>query len=137
MRMPETSTPIATRTIALTAIAMLAFAANSLLCRLALGHHAIDAATFASVRIISGSAMLSGIMLHRGSIRSVAADWRAGAMLFVYVVFFSFAYLSLSAGTGALVLFGAVQITMFSAALGNGETFSRLSWFGLAFAVAV
>ena len=134
--MPENSIPIATRTIALTAVAMLAFAANSLLCRLALGHHAIDPAAFALVRVASGAAMLTAIMLLRGNRRILGeADWRAAAMLFTYMVFFTFAYLALSAGAGALVLFGAVQLTMFSAAVNNGETFSTASRLGLALAV--
>jgi drug/metabolite transporter (DMT)-like permease len=127
---------IATRTVLLTVVAMLAFAANSLLCRLALGQHLVDAATFASVRVISGAAMLSLIVLFRGRDRDRStADWRTAAMLFIYMTFFSFAYLSLSAGTGALVLFGAVQLTMFIIALHEGEHFSILSWAGLAAAI--
>src|SRR6185436_1371592 len=62
--------------------------------------------------------------------------WRAALMLFAYVVFFTYAYISLSAGTGALILFGAVQLTMFIAALRSGDSFSPLSWFGLALAIA-
>ena len=127
----------ATTTILLTIVAMVAFAANSLLCRLALGQHAIDAASFATIRVISGAAALSGIMLLQGNLRILGqADWRAAAMLFTYVVFFTFAYVSLSAGTGALILFGAVQLTMFIAALRSGEAFSPASWFGLALAIA-
>jgi drug/metabolite transporter (DMT)-like permease len=135
--MAQTALPTMTRTIALTVVAMIAFAANSLLCRLALGADTIDAASFATIRVISGAAMLSGIMLIQGNTRILAhADWRAAAMLFTYVVFFTLAYLSLSAGTGALILFGAVQLTMFIAALRAGETFSAMSWVGLALAVA-
>jgi len=126
-----------TRTIALTAIAMIAFAANSLLCRLALGKHAIDPSSFGAIRIVAGAAMLSAIMFLRGNRRILArADWRAAAMLFVYVVFFTFAYLAISAGTGALILFGAVQLTMFIVALRGGESFSPLSWLGFALAAA-
>ena len=125
------------RTILLTAVAMTAFATNSLLCRLALGHHTIDAATFASARVVAGAVTLAAIMVVRGNTRVVAdANWRAAAMLFAYMVFFSFAYLSLSAGTGALILFGTVQLTMFTVALRGGETFSRVSWTGLALAFA-
>jgi drug/metabolite transporter (DMT)-like permease len=80
---------------------------------------------------------LAVILSLRGEIRLAAkTDWRAAAMLFAYMVFFSFAYLSLSAATGALILFGAVQLTMFVAALRDGEPFSPLSWIGLALAVA-
>jgi drug/metabolite transporter (DMT)-like permease len=132
----DRTTP-AMRTILLTAVAMTAFAANSLLCRLALGHHTIDAATFVSVRVVAGAITLAAIMLIRGNNRVTAdANWRAAAMLFTYMVFFSFAYLSLSAGTGALILFGAVQLTMFTVALRSGETFSPISWAGLTLAIA-
>lgn len=125
----------ATRTILLTALAMLAFAANSLLCRLALGPHLIDAATFTSVRAISGAAALSAITLLRAATAEpTKADWRSAAMLFIYMVFFSFAYLYLGAGTGALVLFASVQLTMFTVALREGERFSLLSWAGFALA---
>lgn len=124
-------------TMLLTAIAMLAFAANSLLCRMALGAGLVDAASFTSVRIISGAVMLGLIVLPR--LRSQGrpkVDLRAVAMLFAYMIFFSFAYLSLSAGTGALILFGAVQVTMFVVGLRGGEHFSKSSWAGLALAVA-
>ena len=127
-----TSTPL------LTAIAMFAFAANSLLCRLALGDQQIDAASFATVRVVSGALTLALFMLPgwlRGE-RRARFDWRAACMLFAYVIFFSFAYLSLSAGTGALLLFGSVQLTMIVAALRAGETFNLWSWAGLSLAVA-
>lgn len=134
------SSPAATSaacTAALTAVAMIAFAANSLLCRKALGTGAIDAASFAAIRTVAGAAMLGSILAMRGELRSVVhKDWRAAASLFAYMACFSFAYLSLSAGTGALILFGAVQLTMFAAALHSGEAFTRLSWAGLAIAVA-
>lgn len=129
-------TDIATRIVLLTVIAMLAFAANSLLCRLALGQRLIDAATFTTVRVISGAATLCLIVLLRRRPRDRStADWRSALMLFTYMAFFSFAYLSLSAGTGALVLFGAVQLTMFIVALYEGEYFSPLSWAGLTAAI--
>lgn len=128
--------PSAGNVLALTAIAMLAFAANSLLCRLALGQELIDPASFATTRVIAGAVTLGLIVLPkwRNSGRS-APDWRAAAMLFVYMAGFSFAYVTLSAGTGALILFGAVQLTMFVAALRGGEHFALLSWLGLAIAV--
>lgn len=115
---------------------MLAFAANSLLCRLALGQQLIDAASFTAVRVMSGAVTLGLIMLPRWLAKGRAkVDRRSAAMLFTYMAFFSFAYVSLSAGTGALILFGAVQLTMFIAALRGGEQFSLLSWAGLALAV--
>lgn len=115
---------------------MLAFAANSLLCRLALGQELIDSATFATVRVASGAATLGIILFVRKTTRvRVSADWRSVLMLFFYMACFSFAYLSLSAGTGALILFGAVQLTMFIVALRGGEYFPPLSWMGLTLAV--
>jgi len=124
------------KTILLTLVAMLAFAANSILCRLALGQGLIDAATFSTVRVCSGALMLSVILLPRW-IRTGPAtgNWRAAVMLFAYMACFSFAYLFLGAGTGALILFGAVQLTMFIAALRGGEYFASWSWVGLALAI--
>jgi len=126
-----------TRAMMLTAVAMFAFAANSLLCRLALGQELMDAASFTTVRVVSGAAFLGLILALRrhGAGGTVSADWRAAAMLFTYMTFFSFAYLSLSAGTGALILFGTVQLTMFAFALRSGESFPPLSWAGLTLAV--
>lgn len=124
------------QTSALTAVAMLAFAANSLLCRLALLHGEIDAASFAGIRLVSGAIVLALIVRLRTQTHTpTRVDWLAAVMLFVYVAFFSFAYLTLSAGTGALILFGAVQLTMFSVGLRSGETFSVVAWLGLALAV--
>ncbi|MGI9201112.1 MAG: DMT family transporter [Woeseiaceae bacterium] len=129
-------TSAAPKTFLLTAVAMLAFAANSLLCRLALGLEQIDAASFTSVRIISG-ALAMGLMILPG-IRSgerSEANWRSVLALFSYMICFSLAYLSLAAGTGALILFGAVQITMIVSALSAGERFPAAAWFGLALAI--
>ena len=125
------------QTIALTAAAMLAFASNSLLCRLALRQGGIDPASFASIRLVSGAITLAVIVRLRSERSSPGhADWRAAAMLFAYVAFFSFAYLTLPAGTGALILFGAVQLTMFSVGLRSGEMFGPIAWLGFALAVA-
>lgn len=116
---------------------MLAFAANSVLCRLALGHELIDAASFASARVVSGAVFLTLIALPRWRVSGrQRTNWWAVFALFAYMASFSFAYLSLAAGTGALILFGAVQLTMFIVALRDGEHFALLSWFGLALAVA-
>jgi drug/metabolite transporter (DMT)-like permease len=125
-----------TRLFFLTLLAMIAFAGNSLLCRLALKQTRIDAASFTLVRIVSGAIVLGLIAsLRRGSLRQ-SGSWVSAAMLFVYAAGFSFAYLTLSAGTGALLLFGAVQATMIFWALRSGE---RLDWprrLGLALALA-
>ncbi|MGD8929226.1 MAG: DMT family transporter, partial [Lysobacterales bacterium] len=124
-------------TLLLTAVAMIALAANPLLCRAALGARLIDAASFATVRVVSGALILFLIVAPRWRRQGRSpVDGRAVIMLFAYVAFFSFAYLSLSVGTGALLLFGAVQLTMFATALRSGEHFPRWSWFGLAVAVA-
>ncbi|MBT8078715.1 MAG: DMT family transporter [Gammaproteobacteria bacterium] len=125
------------RTILATTVAMLAFAANSVLCRLALGDGAIDAASFATIRVAAGAVTLGVIVLPRWLENGrTPADWRTVLALYIYMAFFAFAYLSLSAGTGALILFGAVQLTMFAVALRRGDRFSGLSWTGLVLALA-
>lgn len=117
-------------------MAMMAFAGNSLLCRLALRETAIDAATFTLVRIVSGAAVLGLIVsLQSGSLRK-AGSWLSASMLFAYAGAFSFAYLSLPAGTGALLLFGAVQATMIFWALRSGERLAGRQRFGLPVALA-
>jgi drug/metabolite transporter (DMT)-like permease len=135
----ETTKPLTLRGVALTAVAMLAFAGNSLLCRLALGRGEIDPASFTTIRIASGALMLLAIVLarhRRGVTRSHSGGgWRAAVMLLGYAALFSFAYRSLGAGTGALILFGAVQLTMFGAALRSGERFPLFAWGGLALAI--
>ena len=124
------------RTGLLTAAAMTAFAANSLLCRKALGEELIDAASFASIRIAAGAITLVLILVVRGNKTKIAPDWAGVAALFCYMVCFAFAYLSLTAGTGALLLFGAVQLTMFITAIRAGERFTLVSWGGLCAAFA-
>ena len=122
------------RTIGMTALAMAAFAGNSVLCRMALGAGVIDAASFATVRIASGGLVLALLLTWRRR-KPARADWRTVAGLFAYVAFFSFAYMTLTTGTGALILFGAVQLTMFGVALRAGDRFSGASWAGLVLAV--
>lgn len=109
------------RIFALTLFAMLAFAGNSLLCRLALKQTHIDPATFTSVRIISGALMLWLFVRLRGNTVGGSSSWLSAFALFVYAAAFSFAYISLSAATGALLLFGAVQVTMIGYGLWAGE----------------
>lgn len=133
---PPRNSPLALRTVVLTSITMVAFASNSLLCRLALQHAAIDAASFSSIRLVSGAIMLAILArFNAGRAPKARTDWTAAAMLFAYVAFFSFAYLTLSAGTGALILFGAVQLTMLGAGLRAGERFEPLGWAGFALAL--
>jgi len=138
--MPLTSSPV--RTALLTATALLAFAGNSLLCRIALRETAIDAATFTSVRLVSGALMLALLVAWRGRGQAgalrpwQAGDWPSALALFVYAAGFSFAYVSLSAATGALLLFGVVQTSMIGWGLWRGERLRWLQWGGLAAASA-
>ncbi|MBK1671467.1 hypothetical protein CKO28_26060 [Rhodovibrio sodomensis] len=124
-------------TASLTVVALCAFAGNSLLCRLALAEGTIGAGAFTSVRVATGALTLAAILALSGQrLRLGAVDPRAAGALLVYMVGFSFAYLQLHAGTGALLLFGTVQVTMLGAALLQGERFPRLAWLGMALAVA-
>lgn len=118
----------------LTALAMIAFAANSVICRYALGLDLIDPASFTTVRVAAAALTLgtAAVLRHRRMPRFSNVDKRGAVALFLYAIFFSFGYASLSTGTGALILFGAVQMTMFAVALREGEHFSALSWAGLA-----
>lgn len=109
------------RTITLTSMAMLAFAGNSLLCRAALSETNIDAASFTSIRLISGAVVLWMILRMRHDQRVGEGSWLSASALFVYAAGFSFAYISLPAATGALLLFGAVQITMIGYGIWAGE----------------
>lgn len=110
-----------TRTLSLTGLAMLAFAGNSILCRLALKAASIDAVSFTGIRILSGALMLAVLLRLRRRAASEGGNWRAAAALFVYAAAFSYAYVQLDAGTGALLLFGAVQVTMILVGLLRGE----------------
>jgi len=123
------------RLIAITTLAMLAFAANSLLCRVALRDTAIDAASFTAIRLASGALVLALIVRARGSRPTEAGSWTAAVCLFGYAAFFSFAYRQLSAATGAILLFGAVQTAMLSWGLAIGERLRRLQIAGLLLAV--
>jgi drug/metabolite transporter (DMT)-like permease len=171
------------RLIVGTFIAILAFAGNSVLCRLALEQGSIDPASFTSIRLFSGALMLSillvcipklmvqktaftdnrtnssalniahelgpaGLSVNKKSVNPEAfliksarlfslkqSSWAGGLSLFVYAAGFSFAYITLPAGTGALILFATVQITMLSYALVKGSRFSFGQWFGFAMAL--
>lgn len=105
------------RIIALTSLAMIAFAGNSLLCRVALIHTTIDPGSFTTIRLISGAVMLWVIVQLSRSTQRGTGNWLSAFALFMYAAGFSFAYVSLSAATGALLLFGAVQATM----IGHGN----------------
>lgn len=121
----------------LTSLAMMAFAANSLLCRMALGDSAIDPASFTTLRIMSGAVILWLIVFLRSSGKTITQrDFVATGFLFAYAILFSFAYISLTAGTGALILFGMVQATMIITGLIKGERPHWLAWLGILAAVA-
>ncbi|MDA9466354.1 hypothetical protein XH87_17550 [Bradyrhizobium sp. CCBAU 53415] len=125
-----------TQAAVLTTATMVCFAANSLLCRLALGPGLIDPASFTTVRVLAAVAILALVVWQSyGHLPSFAyAKVRSVAALFVYLICFSFAYVRLPAGTGALILFTAVQLTMFCVALREGERFSAAGWIGLSIA---
>jgi drug/metabolite transporter (DMT)-like permease len=120
----------------LTLLAMIAFASNSLLCRLALKQTGIDAASFTFIRIFSGAVALWLIMKIRRATWKEEGSWASALALFIYAAAFSFAYLDLSAGTGALLLFGAVQATMILWGFRKGERLDAIQLIGLIFAVS-
>ena len=131
-------TPSALKTSVLTGCTLLAFAANSLLTRMALGPGAIDAASFMTLRLAAGAVTLLVIMAgyHGKPVTKLQGKWPAAVMLFLYAVTFSFSYLQLTAGTGALILFCTVQVTMILVALQQGEKPQPLEWGGLLLALA-
>ena len=106
-----------------TLIALIAFAGNSVLCRLALGDSTIDAASFTWIRLVSGVAVLVLILTltSKHQKQTSRGSWWSALMLFIYALSFSYAYISLQTGMGALILFGAVQITMITAGLWSGN----------------
>jgi len=145
------------RTFILTTLALVAFAFNSILCRMALGKDEIDAASFTSIRLAAGAVTLLVLvavvrfcksprvskgdslklddspLLTRGLLHF--GNWPSAFFLFAYAVCFSFAYLGLTTGTGALILFGSVQMTMIAVSLVRGERPRVLEWLGLVIAV--
>lgn len=123
------------RTISLTSLAMLAFAGNSLLCREALKDTAIDPASFTAIRLVSGALMLWLVVRLKQGAPSGKGNWSSALALFVYAAGFSFAYISLSAASGALLLFGAVQATMIGYALWKGERLRGLQTIGVLLAI--
>ena len=124
------------RTISYTTLALIAFAANSVLCRIALREATIDAATFSTIRLAAGATtLLLVVAWTQNAALQVRGSWMSAGMLFLYAVPFAFAYIKLSTGTGALILFGCVQVTMMIAGVWSGERPHRLQWFGIAAAL--
>jgi drug/metabolite transporter (DMT)-like permease len=120
-----------------TLVALIAFAGNSVLCRVALGEEQIDAAGFTAVRLISAALFLYLLFSFKRIEKPLLSygHWWSSLMLFIYAICFSFAYLTLDTGTGALILFGSVQICMLTISKLSGEQFSYLELIGLAMAV--
>ncbi|KKO50250.1 membrane protein [Arsukibacterium sp. MJ3] len=123
------------RVVLLTLLALFAFAGNSLLCRAALAHTQIDAASFTAIRLISGAMVLWLLLLLRRDKQQrtllASGNWLSALALFVYAAGFSFAYIQLNTGVGALILFGAVQTSMIGYGLLHGERFGKTQWLGL------
>ena len=124
------------RVLLLTTLAMLAFAGNSVLCRLALKHTGIDPATFTSVRLASGALVLWLLVRVRDGRTARAGNWPSALALFAYAAAFSWAYVSLPTAAGALLLFGAVQATMIGYGLWQGERLAPRQTLGLLAACA-
>lgn len=119
------------RTASLVLLALVAFAANSLLTRAALDQTSIDPITFTAVRLFSGALLLVLLVGGRPEFGRAREGWVPAAALFAYALFFSLAYRGLTAATGALLLFGAVQLTMLLVATARGERLVGLQWPGL------
>lgn len=122
-------------TALLTAATMLCFAGNSLLCRMALRDGAIDASSFTAVRLVSAAVVMTLLVRLSGSTGAHSGSWASAAVLFGYAITFSIAYLQIGAGIGALLLFGAVQITMIGWALLQGVRPGAVQWLGIGLAV--
>lgn len=123
---------------------MTAFAGNSILCRMALESGDIDATSFTTLRLVSGAIMLSLLVMARPGAGTALGlgkllerkGWGAAVALFVYAAGFSYAYIALGAGMGALILFAAVQITMVGVGVWQGERLARADWLGIILASA-
>ena len=128
--------PSLLQTTILTLLALAAFAGNSVFCRLALTSTEIDPASFSSIRLASGAVTLWLIVRCRRGRPELGGSWSSAGALFIYAASFSFAYVTLPTGAGALLLFGAVQATMIGAGLWAGERMSTGQWGGLVLALA-
>lgn len=128
--------PFKWQTGILTGLALMAFAANSVLCRMALEGGNIDATSFTGIRLISGAVMLLLLVRINGRQKSSKkkmskGSWLSGAMLFLYAVCFSYAYITLETGVGALIAFASVQITMIGHGFIKGHRLNAAEWSGV------
>ncbi|MGX5172536.1 DMT family transporter [Aliikangiella sp. IMCC44653] len=138
------------RTLLLTILALIAFAANSVLCRMALGAQLIDPAGFTVIRLLSGTLALTIILYSQQRLESAnqssavgpilnfprsALEWLAAGSLFTYAACFSFAYVTLNTASGAIILFASVQFSMLSYSLWRGKRYSKLEWLGIVIAL--
>jgi len=124
--------------VVLVALTLIAFAANSLLCRMALDGQLIDPVSFTTLRLVSGALALipiARLVAEPKAKEETQGSWSSGFALFAYATAFSLAYVSLKTGTGALILFGSVQVTMIGAAIRSGEKLGPAQWVGLAAAM--
>lgn len=119
--------------IVLTNLALLAFAGNSILCRYALKGEAIDASSFTAIRLVSGTIFLVALVAfrHKFKVNWRSGNWLSALFLFLYAAAFSFSYISLQTGVGALILFGAVQVTMILVSLLKSQRLLLVEWIGL------
>lgn len=127
-----------TKTVIYTTLALIAFAANSVICRLALKDEAIDPGTFTLIRLSSGAVVLLFLVFLSKKRRREKSkgSWASAAMLFLYAAAFSYAYVSLDTGIGALIVFGVVQITMITSSLASGYRMTNFEWMGIILALA-
>lgn len=121
----------------LVALTMCAFAANSVLTRVGIAHYGMEPVGFATLRVAAGALALAALVMARGGspLKGLASRWRGALALAVYMLGFSWAYLTLGAGLGALILFGALQIMMFGWAVWRGQDIPHMRWIGAGFAM--
>ncbi len=126
------------KTLVLTILALSAFAANSILCRMALKAELIDPVSFTQIRLFAGALFLTPFFYAKRAslLPAKISDGRAPVALFIYAIAFSLAYVSLDAGVGALILFGMVQVTMIGAAIFKGDRLGMMQWAGIAASLA-
>lgn len=127
--------PPSLKLITLTLLALIAFAGNSLLCRLALAQTPIDSTTFVTIRLLSGALILWLALYLQKQGDKMEGSWPGALALFIYALAFTFAYTHIPAGTGALLLFATIQISMILYGMFIGERLSFWQITGLGLAI--